>query len=631
MAYDINETPLPAREPVAGAVLIPPNLIRRNPWNRHINEANLADLAASVRKHGVLQPVLVRPAAGAKVGEPLYELVAGERRWRASQLAELAALPCLVRDMDDLEVIELMLVENLEREDLHPLDEAAGYDRLLRKDSGPQSLRGFATVDHLAERIGKSRSYVLQRLKLLTLCEQAVLAFRENELGFSVALRIARLPDQADQAKATKAAVQGWGGQPMSARAMDDYIEREFMLELSRATFAIASADLLPDAGSCLACPKRTGNAPELFGDETDGDTCTDGACYQAKTDAHAANVRAEAEAKGMRVISGAEARKLKPQNYGGVKGLLALDKTHYQIDDKKPLRKLLAKADVTPVLFQDPHTHELVEMVPADQALKVLKDQGVIKTAKMPNTTASGRAEDEKRQAENEWRGAVAEAIITQAKRELVDTEFSLGLVRRVGVLLWHELHNDTRVRLTKMLGWPPLKNRWDHGAGKTADQHIEDLTDGHLVAYLTAAVISGDAHVAPHMGQGKKPETMLAIAAELGVDAAAVKAGLAKPKKATPAGKAKKPTGPTPETALAGALKAAKAAPVKVAAKKAKAPAARYLNPMTLETWSGRGLQPKWLKVALASGKTLADFDTTTTPPAAAGTTTEGETTHG
>ena len=239
MAYDTTETPLPAREPVAGAVLIPPNLIKPNPWNRKINEASLPDLAASVRKHGVLQPVLVRPAEGASAGQPLYELVAGERRWRASQLAGLAVLPCLVRQMDDLEVIELMLVENLEREDLHPLDEAAGYDRLLRKDSGPQSLRGFATVDHLAERIGKSRSYVVQRLKLLTLCTQAALAFRENEISFSVALRIARLPDAEDQRKATSAALQGWGGEPMSARGMDDFIRREFMLSLRGALFKL--------------------------------------------------------------------------------------------------------------------------------------------------------------------------------------------------------------------------------------------------------------------------------------------------------------------------------------------------------------------------------------------------------
>ena len=617
------------RPPIAGAVEIPLGLIKPNRWNRKINEAGLADLAASIRQHQVLQPILVRPIDDATAGQPLYELIAGERRWRGSQLAGLAAIPALVRPMDDLEVIELMLVENLEREDLHPLDEALGYDRLLRKDSGPQCLRGFATVDALAERIGKSRSYVLQRLKLLTLCEQAERAFRANELSFSVALRIARLPDQADQAKATKAAVNGWGGEPMSARAMDDYIEREFMLELRRATFPIASADLVPEAGSCLACPKRTGNAPELFADDTDGDTCTDGACYHAKTDAHAAAVRAEAEAKGMRVISGAEAKKLKPNNYGDAKGLLELEKTHYQIDDKRPLRELLKKADIKPVLFQDPYTHQLVEMVPADQALQALKATGVIKTAKMPGTSAHQRAEDRKRLAENAWRGAVAEACLQAARQDAPGSDYRARLVGRVAVQLWHEMHNDTRVRLSKMLGWPPLKSRWDHGAGITADQHITGLSDGDLCAYLTAAVICVEAHLANHQGINDA-KTLLAVAAELGIDAAAIKASQRKLERVTPAGKAKKPTGPTPETALAGALKAAQDRPAKQKRPggNAKAPAVRYRNAHTGESWTGRGLQPKWLKAALASGKTLADF--LTTPPAPAGNPTKEEAHH-
>ena len=614
MAYDPTETPLPAREPVAGAVLIPPNLVKPNPWNRQINDKNLGDLAASIARHGVLQPVLVRPIEGATAGQPLYELVAGERRWRASQLAEVALLPCLVRQMDDLEVVELMLVENLEREDLHPLDEAAGYDRLLRKDNGPQCLRGFATVDALAERIGKSRSYVVQRLKLLTLCEKATLAFRENDISFSVALRIARLPDHADQAEALQMALRGWGGEPLSARQLDDAIARTFHLELRRASFPITSADLVPEAGACTSCPKRTGNAPDLFGDDADADTCTDSTCYDRKTEAQASAVRAEAEGKGMKVISGAEAKKLKPQNYGDVKGLLELDKVHHQIDSKKPLRKLLAKADVKPVLFEDPHTHTLVEMVPADQALQALKASGVIKTAKMPGTSASQRADDEKRQAENTWRGAVAEACIGAARRETLDSEFGLHLVRRVAVLLWHELHNDTRVRLTKMLGWPPLKGRWDHGAGATADDHINALTDADLVAYLTAATLVRDAALAPHMGVAE-PVVLLQVASDLGVDAEAVKASLRKPAKAAPAGKAKPKA--TPETALAGALKAAKAKPAKPAAAAKKVPLGppiKYRNALTGETWTGRGLQPKWLKVNLANGNTLADFDITT-----------------
>ena len=177
----VDEAHQRPRAPIADAVHIPLALIKPNPWNRTPNTARLQEMADSVRKHGVLQPVLLRPAAGATAGAPLYELIAGERRWRASQIAGVATVPALLREMDDLQVIELMLIENLQREDLHELDEAQGYDRLLRKSNGPQSLRGFATVDDLAERVGKSRSYIVQRLTLLKLCPAGVAAFRAGE------------------------------------------------------------------------------------------------------------------------------------------------------------------------------------------------------------------------------------------------------------------------------------------------------------------------------------------------------------------------------------------------------------------------------------------------------------------
>ena len=116
----------------------------------------LASLAASIEALGVLQPVLVRP-----LGDDTYELIAGERRWRASQLVGLESIPALVRAIDDNESLQQALVENLHREDLNPLEEAAGYQQLIDE---------FAlTQDEVASRVGRSRSAVANTIRLLAL------------------------------------------------------------------------------------------------------------------------------------------------------------------------------------------------------------------------------------------------------------------------------------------------------------------------------------------------------------------------------------------------------------------------------------------------------------------------------
>ncbi len=143
-----------------GAREIPIELIRRNPAQPrvHFAEAELEELAASIRQRGVLQPILVRPSRGAQ-GE--YQIVAGERRWRAAQKAGLAAIPALVRELADAETLEIALVENVQRADLDPLEEAGAYSSLME-------LSG-STQEQVADVVGKSRSHVANTLRLLQL------------------------------------------------------------------------------------------------------------------------------------------------------------------------------------------------------------------------------------------------------------------------------------------------------------------------------------------------------------------------------------------------------------------------------------------------------------------------------
>lgn len=128
---------------------------------RHgFNEDELTDLANSIREKGVLQPLLVRPHPGINGA---FEIIAGERRWRAAQLAQVHELPVIVRDFDDRETLEVALIENLQRQDLSPMEEAQGYERLRDEFSHTQ--------EALAEALGKSRPHVANMLRLLSLPE----------------------------------------------------------------------------------------------------------------------------------------------------------------------------------------------------------------------------------------------------------------------------------------------------------------------------------------------------------------------------------------------------------------------------------------------------------------------------
>ncbi|KAB0679422.1 ParB/RepB/Spo0J family partition protein [Aureimonas leprariae] len=149
-------------------------MLRANPNNprRHFDEADLADLAASIRTHGVVQPILVRPAAGEGAG---FEIVAGERRWRAAQLAELAQVPVVVRTLTDRETLEIAIIENVQRADLDPLEEAQAYEMLMVE-------HGYRQVD-LADALGKSRSHVANTLRLLKLPESVRRMVSSGELS----------------------------------------------------------------------------------------------------------------------------------------------------------------------------------------------------------------------------------------------------------------------------------------------------------------------------------------------------------------------------------------------------------------------------------------------------------------
>jgi ParB family chromosome partitioning protein len=151
---------------------------------QQIDQETIAELAESIAVHGVIQPLIVRPLSTGK-----YEIIAGERRWRASQIAQLHEVPVVIREMDDEQALEVALIENLQREDLNAMEEAIGYQRLMDEFRHTQ--------DKLALSVGKSRSHVANMLRLLTLPQSIHVLVRQGKIsaGHARALVTAEHPE----------------------------------------------------------------------------------------------------------------------------------------------------------------------------------------------------------------------------------------------------------------------------------------------------------------------------------------------------------------------------------------------------------------------------------------------------
>ena len=247
---------------------------------RTFDETALNELAESIRTQGVLSPLLVRPKGHS------YEIVAGARRYRAAQLAGLDSVPVRIVELTDAQALETSIVENLQRRDVHPLDEATGYISLLHLDY---------TVEQIAAKCGKNPSYVAARARLAQLAPAVTEAFAKDDIGVGHALLLARLQaEQQEEALAACYQESYTNGSKakrilLPVRHLQQWIEHNILLELAAAPFSKDDAQLVPEAGSCLECPKRTGHNTLLFAEigGNQPDSCSDPKCYAAKIDAH--------------------------------------------------------------------------------------------------------------------------------------------------------------------------------------------------------------------------------------------------------------------------------------------------------------------------------------------------------
>ena len=307
---DSTEPRTDAVQAISDAFYVALDLLQPSPTNprKRFSDDSLAEMAETIVASGVMQNLIVRPnpAHQAGDGRPPYEIVSGERRWRSCRLLRSQGktwphdgqVPVRVRQLDDRETLAIQLLENIQREDLHPLEECDHYHRMTTHPS--QAI----TVDEVARQIGRSPAYVYGRLALRKLVPAAREAFLADKLDFSKALKVAAMPPQ--QQPAIVEHITTWGGEPMGVRATARYIHDHHTLQISGAPFSPADAHLVPDAGPCTSCPKRSSLHPQLFADTVaEGDRCLDAACWALKRQAHRDWMLGNAKAEGYITLTG--------------------------------------------------------------------------------------------------------------------------------------------------------------------------------------------------------------------------------------------------------------------------------------------------------------------------------------
>lgn len=401
-------------------VLLPVGQLHKSPTQpRRRGPSKLdPDFVASIRAKGVLQPIIVRERDH-RAG---WEIVFGHRRHAGSVTAERETIPAIVREMTDEEVFEAQLIENIQRSDMHPLDEADGFQRMLFEHKRTQA--------DIAARIGRPVAYVHQRLKLCELGKEARAALDSDKISLGIALLIARIPAQL-QVEALKQIWQGMGVAEAKSR-----LEEVYLLRLDQAPFDIKDANLVPAAGPCTTCPKRTGQQRELFPDAARADLCIDRVCYRNKLDALWAIKKKEAKEGGAPVIEGKEAQSVFAYN-GAYR---RLDQREWIDGKDQTVRKLLGK-NLPPVAWvRDDNTGAPVEVVRRADVDKVIKQARKGEDRYNPQTGLKKSDEDKLKRQAAAVTTAIGQAVAKASK--LPAAHLQALLVQALLVGCWDEIH---------------------------------------------------------------------------------------------------------------------------------------------------------------------------------------------
>jgi len=387
-------------------------------YRRHFDERRHAELTESVKRNGVQSPPWVRAAADG-VG---YELIAGERRWRAAMAAGLEELDVDVKTyaggerIDDERALELAILENKDRDDTHPLEEAEAF----------AALRSYGnTPEQIAAKVKRSPGYVYERLALEGLGEAGRKAMWAGQIPLAVGHALSRITHPKTQADAVRELTRHLAeGQSVRVAYAKDEIRRRWMLRIVDAPFSTSDETLVPAAGSCGACPKRSGLQGVLFEAALGKDNlCTDPSCWASKRAASDERTLAAARASGKEILSKTKAKELWPYEHGSMQSreFVSLEDKDYQFTETRSWGSMLGKKRVEQlevVVAQNPHTGDVVQLVKRSAVMALLKKEplkGDTAAAKQLATkTKISKKEKEKKAA-----AAVAEHKLMQALDE--------------------------------------------------------------------------------------------------------------------------------------------------------------------------------------------------------------------
>jgi ParB/RepB/Spo0J family partition protein len=463
-----------------GVRLIPVGRITASPLNprKIFDEAKLEELAKSMRSRGVLSPILVRPLPGSG-SLPGYEVIGGERRWRAAGMAGLKVIPAMVKNLDDKAALEVMVIENEQREDMTALEKARGYKALM--DVGGKSAEAVAAA------VGKSETTVRQLVKLLALPDVATAALVAGRLDAATAALVARIPGEATREKMalhvlagstwwadrTPTAKQAAGGEVLSFRQTKDLIERHCMVELKAAPFDRERVNLTP-AGPCALCPKRVGNLqkqdPEGYAGSR-ADVCTDPECFRAKVEAQQQEDAAAARAAGNRVLTPKQSEDLfqtydrHELRYGS--DYVDLREKCHEDKEHRTYAKLIGEACAADVVVAFDPGGKLRRLLPKSKAGPALKAAGV-GTGKASNRLANSEfdakeqarraAERKKQEAGNAAAQAAQEEVAAEAERLFAPLDRLAGedrlCIRALAAAVLDHCWNDAQRLVAKRRG---------------------------------------------------------------------------------------------------------------------------------------------------------------------------------
>lgn len=462
---------------------------KANP-RRHMDEAALAELAANIKTHGVLQPILIRPVTAGG-----YKIVCGERRWRASKTACKNTIAARIVSLSDAQALEFAVIENLQREDVHELDEANGFKALMRQD--PK----LYTVETIAAKVGRSSSFVYQRLKLAELTPNVQKAFYEGKLTAGHAIEIARLQPK-DQERALQECFPGHGTaaailkdkdpRPISVRALRDWIQSEIHLSLANTPFDVNDAGLVPTAGPCSTCPKRSSANPLLFADSIPRkDVCTDRECFASKIGALVHIRVKQAEGAGEKPV---------------------------RISDSYPFYGHKAQPGV--IYGSDYHEAKsagecptttaaiMVEGKQAGRKLYVCTDRKCQTHAPHSVGLSPQEKAERKKQAEviriqQEYRRRLLEEVLKRVPDQLGRHELNFVALR-----YFDQVGHDHQHRIFKFFGWELPKSNGSYGGyvdyPKLAGAKLDAMTAGALGKFLMVCALASDLYCPTYVSGG-------------------------------------------------------------------------------------------------------------------------------